>query len=189
MKLAKKLAQEFRKDSIRLEKNRNQNYTWVIINSMAGIALKGKQFNQFITKYNSYKSTTDLPKPGSGEYSQVKESENWYAYPDHLGCIRHFIDTSSVDKRIMPTNLYNHGDKTLRIMKVDNSLMYCNARFDILLDLFTTFWGDTDLYTDSKDGYIHGFTDYGTEDNQLRLIIAPIDADPKEMLNKVLKGV
>lgn len=186
MKLAKKLAQEFRKSDIRLEKNRNQNFTWIVIDNIAGISLKGEQFSDFITKYNSYKSTTDLPKPGSSEYNQDSENDNWWIYPDNLSCIKHFIDSPPVDKYIQPTNLYNHGDKILRIMKVgDNDLMYCSAKFDILLDLFTTFWGDTDLYTDSRDGYIHGFTDYGTEDYQLRLIISPVDTDPKQSLSKV----
>jgi len=182
-----KLAQEYRKERIGLEFNENSKGVWVIFSRIAGIKLTESEYYDFKDKYNNYKSVTQtLPELDCkyfDKYTPMNSDTIWYVYPDSVCCMSNFID-NVVDIPIYPTDFYVERDRDykLRIYKTnDNQFSTMSSKFNKLIE-----YANTRLYTDSPQGYVHGIDNYGTEDNELKLIIAPIDYDPTSSIKKLL---
>lgn len=188
----KKLAQKYRTCNIRLERQETQTFVWVIFDNIAVVKLDYSEYHDFVSKYNSYKSTENMPEDlnlDNFEKDMSMEGKfiGWYAWPKTPCAMPPLIKDQPDQQNFITDFLLDGENNKKRILKVDNGPFSGESGYTLIdnkwVDLLK--YADGQLYSDGPKCFIMVFS----MDGELNAVVSPIDTEVSERIKELRQGV
>jgi hypothetical protein len=158
-----KLAQKLRtEDTLLIEKT--ENYYW-ISNTYFAVRLNNYDFNNFISKYNSYKSTESFRElPETGQVLDYKLNDYEIKEKTPVSNVINFL--SNLKETIITNINIQSGSQLMRVYQVNNEIGYLDNNYNWLLE-----------ETDNKQVFAEGLLKpvvFKNKNEEINLLIMPL---------------
>jgi hypothetical protein len=114
-----------------------ENAKYVISDTYILLVMNEKEFTEFFSKYNSFKSTTNIPLNFVGAIS--KTGDRFEGTDVNVLRIIDKVEAASEEVEISPFYLKRDSKKEARIYKIKNMLAIFLRKYDFLLELGTQY--------------------------------------------------
>jgi hypothetical protein len=114
-----------------------ENAKYVISDTYILLVMNEKEFTEFFSKYNSFKSTANIPLNFVGAIS--KTGDRFESTDVNVLRIIDKVEAASEEVEISPFYLKRDSKKEARIYKIKNMLAIFLRKYDFLLELGTQY--------------------------------------------------